>query len=47
MGKVVSFSFHCPGAQSVTLAGDFNDWDVSAHAMIYDSLLDIWPSHFR
>jgi 1,4-alpha-glucan branching enzyme len=42
MGKVVNFSFRCPGAQSVTLAGDFNNWDVSTHAMAYDSLLDSW-----
>lgn len=42
MGRVVSFSFRCPGAGSVNLAGDFNNWNVSAHAMIYDSLLDIW-----
>ena len=42
MGKVVSFNFRCPGAQSVTLAGDFNNWNVSAHPMVYDGLLDSW-----
>ena len=42
MGKVVSFRFRCPGAQSVTLAGDFNNWDVSAHPMVYDRPLDSW-----
>lgn len=42
VGRVVNFRFCCPGAQSVTLAGDFNNWNVSAHPMIYDSPLDIW-----
>jgi 1,4-alpha-glucan branching enzyme len=42
MGKVVSFSFHCPGAQSVTLAGDFNGWNVSDHPMVYDGLQTVW-----
>ncbi len=42
MGRKVTFSFRCPGARSVTLVGDFNDWNVSAHPMLYDSLLDVW-----
>ena len=42
MGKVVSFRFHCHGAQSVTLAGDFNNWNMSDHPMVYDGIQDIW-----
>lgn len=43
MGRLVTFSFRCPGARSVALGGDFNDWNVSAaHPMVYDSLLDVW-----
>lgn len=40
MRRITSFRFHCSGARSVTLAGDFNNWDVSSHPMVYDSLLD-------
>jgi 1,4-alpha-glucan branching enzyme len=39
---MVTFRFRCPGARSVTLAGDFNDWNVSAHPMIYDAHLEVW-----
>jgi len=42
VGRIVSFCFHCPGACSVTVAGDFNNWDVSTHAMVYDSSRDLW-----
>lgn len=42
MGRLVTFSFRCQGARSVTLVGDFNDWNASARPMVYDSLLDIW-----
>lgn len=42
MGRVVSISFRCPGARSVTLAGDFNNWNVSAHPMVYDGIQDVW-----
>lgn len=42
MGRLATFSFRCPGAGSVTLVGDFNDWNVAAHPMICDSLLEVW-----
>jgi 1,4-alpha-glucan branching enzyme len=42
MGKVVSFSVRCPGALSVTLAGDFNNWNESSHPMVYDGIQDVW-----
>ncbi len=44
---MVRFSFRCRRAQSVTLAGDFNDWDVLAHPMTYDSLRDVWSLVLR
>ncbi len=31
--KPVNFTCVAPGAQRVTLMGDFNDWDPSAHPM--------------
>jgi len=42
MGRLVTFSFRCPGARSVTLVGDFNDWNLSARPMVYDARLDLW-----
>jgi 1,4-alpha-glucan branching enzyme len=42
MGRVVSFRFNCPGAQSVTLAGDFNNWNESSRPMVYDGIQDVW-----
>lgn len=38
----VTFTFRSPGARSVTLVGDFNDWNVSAHPMVRDAHLDVW-----
>lgn len=29
----VNFSLLAPGAQNVSLAGDFNDWDVNTHLL--------------
>lgn len=29
----VQFSFHAPEAQRVSVAGDFNGWDVSVHEL--------------
>ncbi len=26
----------------MTLVGDFNDWNVSAHPMLYDALGELW-----
>ena len=31
--KPVNFTFLAPEAKSVSLVGDFNDWDASAHPM--------------
>lgn len=31
--KIVRFDFHAPEAQMVSLAGDFNGWDVNALPM--------------
>jgi 1,4-alpha-glucan branching enzyme len=42
MARMVTFSFPCPGAKSVTLAGDFNGWDVSAHPMVYHPRPGMW-----
>ena len=42
MEKRVAFSFRCQGVRSVTLVGDFNDWNVSADPMIYDGHHDVW-----
>ena len=42
MKRAVSFTFRCPGAKSVAVAGDFNRWDVSAHQMAYEAQLDAW-----
>ena len=32
-GSPVRFQFHAPEAQSVSVAGDFNNWDTKAHPM--------------
>ena len=37
-----TFRFRCPGARSVALVGDFNDWNASAHPMDYDTDLELW-----
>lgn len=42
MPRHVKFSFRLPGAQSLTLAGDFNGWDVSVHLMEYEPAADAW-----
>ena len=42
MGKTITFRFRCPGARSVTLAGDFNDWDVTADPMTPDPRRESW-----
>lgn len=42
MTRKVTFRFRRPGSVSVALAGDFNDWDVSAHPMSYDAEGDVW-----
>jgi 1,4-alpha-glucan branching enzyme len=34
--KKVAFSFLAPQAESVALAGDFNDWDLTSHPMKKD-----------
>ncbi len=36
--KKVKFSFLAPDAQAVSLAGDFNNWDVAALAMKRDTI---------
>jgi len=35
--KKVDFTLLAPDAQSVSLAGDFNDWDVNSHLLKKDS----------
>ena len=35
--KKIEFTLYAPEAQRVTLAGDFNDWDVNALPMKKDS----------
>lgn len=40
MARRVDFRFRCPGAMSVALGGDFNNWD--ACPMAYESPLDEW-----
>ena len=42
MGRAVTFRFRCPGARAVTLVGDFNHWDGSAHPMSPDDRLETW-----
>ena len=42
MGRRVTFSFCYPEARSVTLAGDFNDWDVTATPMTYEPSRGCW-----
>jgi 1,4-alpha-glucan branching enzyme len=34
--KKVNFSLHAPQAESVSIAGDFNHWDVMSHSMKKD-----------
>jgi len=34
--KKVDFSFSVPNAESVSIAGDFNDWDPMSHLMKKD-----------
>lgn len=49
----VEFLFFRPAAQSVTLAGDFNDWQTSEHTLSRDDegwwriRLTITPGEFR
>ena len=42
MATTITFRFRCPGASSVALAGDFNDWDVTADMMAPDPLRESW-----
>jgi 1,4-alpha-glucan branching enzyme len=44
MGRPVTFTFRCPRARSVALAGDFNGWSVSDHPMRYDPTEDVWTA---
>jgi len=44
---MVTFGFLCSGARLVTLAGDFNAWNVSAHPMIHDAHQDVWTIALR
>ena len=34
--KRVSFSLEAPGAERVTIAGDFNEWDPAGHSLKKD-----------
>jgi 1,4-alpha-glucan branching enzyme len=38
----VIFTFRHPGVRSVTVAGDFNDWNTASHPMVYDVARDAW-----
>lgn len=42
MRTPVTFIFRHPGLRSVTLAGDFNEWNVSSHPMVPDAARDTW-----
>ncbi|MEX2214268.1 MAG: isoamylase early set domain-containing protein [Phycisphaeraceae bacterium] len=45
-GDIVQFRFRCPVVQSVYLAGDFNDWSVSATPMARIAL-DLWYAEMK
>ena len=51
--KKVQFEFLAPESQEVTLAGDFNNWDVAAHPMkkdkkgIWKKLLSLKPGRYE
>ncbi len=47
METLIHFSFRCPGAKSVALVGDFNDWSVTAHPMTRDPSGDLWVATLR
>lgn len=42
MPQLIKITFRRPGARSVSLAGDFNGWDVAAHPMSYDPERQEW-----
>lgn len=42
MPTPVAFTFRHPGHGSVTVAGDFNDWNTASHPMVYDVARDTW-----
>ncbi len=47
MARLIKLAFRHPEARSVSVAGDFNDWDVSVCPMSFDPDLDwvreTWP----
>ena len=45
--KPLTLTFRCPGARSVALVGEFNDWNESAHPMKHDPDLDAWTITFE
>ncbi len=42
MRTPVTFTFRHPGLGSVTVAGDFNDWNTASHSMVYDVARAAW-----
>ena len=37
-----TFTFRHPGARSVSLVGDFNDWNTVSHPLAHDAARDVW-----
>jgi 1,4-alpha-glucan branching enzyme len=42
MARLIKLTFRHAGAGAVSVAGDFNGWDVSVSPMSYDPDLDQW-----